>query len=113
MNDIEKKQLFRKFMETKAPKVFKQFFRNTTTEDGIMLEYCFHEFAQMAVNDFCTSDGGLHKHVVSNRFLTDDDLETLKEIRDLVDDTISGEYIPDSFTNQHLNALINRIENGC
>jgi hypothetical protein len=41
-------------MAEKAPKVFKEFFKRTTVEEGIMLEYCFHQFGEMAVNDFGT-----------------------------------------------------------
>ena len=50
-------------------------------------------------------------HIVSYRF-TKDDIETLKEHRDLMNDVITGDYKPDSFTNQPLNILIDRIENG-
>jgi len=48
---------------------------------------------------------------VSHRF-TSGDIETLKEHRDFMNDVIAGDYKPDSFTNQPLDSLINRIENG-
>ena len=48
---------------------------------------------------------------VSHRF-TKEDLETIKEHRDLMEDVITGDYKPDSFTNQPINNLISRIENG-
>ena len=49
---------------------------------------------------------------VSNR-LTKKDLETIKEHRDLMNDVVTGDYKPDKFTNQPINKLINRLENGC
>jgi len=55
----------------------------------------------------------LHIGGVSNRFINDSDLDTIKELRDLMEDVINGNYKPDSFTNQPIKNLIERLENGC
>jgi hypothetical protein len=58
-------------------------------------------------------DKALHICSVINRFINDSDLDTIKELRDLMEDVINGGYKPDSFTNQPINNLIERLENGC
>jgi hypothetical protein len=47
---------------------------------------------------------------VSNCFINDSDLDIIKELRDLMEDVINGDYKPDSFTNQPINNLIERYE---
>jgi hypothetical protein len=49
---------------------------------------------------------------VTHRYITDRDLETIEEHRDLMEDVINGDYNPDSFTNQPIDKLIYRIKNG-
>lgn len=42
--------------------------------------------------------------------ITEDDLETIIELRDLMDAVREGEYVPDSLTNQPINGLIKRLQ---
>jgi hypothetical protein len=60
-----------------------------------------------------TANELLNLYSVSNRFINDSDLDTIKELRDLMEDVIRGDYKPDSFTNQPISNLIERLENGC
>lgn len=69
MNDLKSKKLFRDYMVTKAPKVFTEYFKRTTVDEGIMIEHCFHKFAEFVVNDLETSASGLHIADVSGSFL--------------------------------------------
>jgi hypothetical protein len=45
------KSNFNYWFETKAPEQFKELFEKTTEDDGIMLEVCFDDFAEMVVDD--------------------------------------------------------------
>ena len=42
--------------------------------------------------------------------LSDEDLDTVKELRDLMEDVCSGEYTPDSLTVQPINSFIAKQE---
>lgn len=66
MSDTKMKAKFKQWYLTKAPKQFKEMFAKTTEEEGIMLEVCFHQFAEMVANGANASDSGLHLQRVSN-----------------------------------------------
>lgn len=64
-----------------------------------------YEFAAYEYNRQYIELNKLSIQIVSNR-LTKQDLETIKEHRDLMNDVVTGDYKPDSFTNQPINNLI-------
>lgn len=65
MSDIEMKAKFRDWFTTKAPKQFKEMFDKTTVDEGILLEVCFHQFAEMVANDVRASDKQCNLPVVN------------------------------------------------
>ena len=77
-----------------------------------LIEILQSKYPEYCMQHIDTADEILRLFIVSNR-LTKEDLETIKEHRDLMNDVISGNYKPDSFTSQPINNLIDRIENGC
>lgn len=67
MSDIEMKAKFRDWFTTKAPKQFKEMFDKTTVDEGILLEVCFHQFAEMAANDVRANEKQCNLPVVSQQ----------------------------------------------
>lgn len=80
MSDIEMKAKFKQWYLTKAPKQFKQMFAKTTEDEGIMLEICFHQFAEMVANGVNTSDIGLHLQRVS---VSESDIDAMFPYEDI------------------------------
>ncbi len=48
---------------------------------------------------------------LTNRIMSDGDIQVLQEHLDLMEDVRTGDYKPDAFTNQPLQILINRLLN--
>ena len=48
---------------------------------------------------------------LTNRIMSDGDIQVLQEHLDLMEDVRTGDYKPDSFTNQSLQILIDRLLN--
>ena len=70
MSDLNLKNRFKEWFETKAPEKFKEMFDKASEEEGILLEVCFHQFAAMVM-------GGAISDVKSMQtsLWTDDDID--------------------------------------
>lgn len=92
MSDIEMKAKFRDWFTTKAPKQFKEMFAKITEDEGIMLEICFHQFAEMVANGVNTSDSGLHLQRVNNLAKLAEFIRQQKDLPPEINDIVNDNF---------------------